>query len=95
VDNADHYCVVIGQMLDNAFIGSLRVRLTMRDGATVEGIPTRPVNVAPGAADELDDTGYARHVSLAGVHVDLAEVCQATVMHPGRAPAEGRAAAGS
>ena len=95
MDNTDHYCVVIGQMLDNAFIGSLCVRLLMRDGAIVEGIPMRPVTVAPGAADELDDSGYARHVSLAGVHVDLAEVYQATVLHPGSAPAEGRAAAGS
>ena len=95
MDNTDHYCVVIGQMLDNAFIGNLRVRLTMRDGTIVDGIPKGPVTVAPGAADELDDTGYAQHVSLAGVHIDLAEVCQATVMHPGRAPAEGRAAAGS
>jgi hypothetical protein len=83
VDNTDHYRVVIGQMLDSAFIGSLCVRLTMRNGAIVEGIPTRPATAAPGAADELDDTGYARHVSLAGVLVDLADVCQAAVMHPG------------
>jgi hypothetical protein len=95
VDTTDHYCVVIGQMLDNAFIGNLRVRLTMRNGAIVEGIPTRPVTVAAGAVDELDDTGYARHVSLAGVRVDLAEVCQAAVLHPGSVPAERRAAASS
>jgi hypothetical protein len=85
VDNTDHYRVVIGQMLDSAFIGGLRIRLTMRNGAIVEGIPTRPATVAPGAAEELDDTGYARHVSLAGVPVDLADVCQAAVMHPERA----------
>jgi hypothetical protein len=86
VDNTDHYCVVIGQMLDNAFIGGLRVRLTMRNGAVVEGIPTRPVTAAPGT-EELDDTGYARHFSIAGVRVDLAEVRQAAVLHPARAEA--------
>jgi hypothetical protein len=84
VDLTDHYCVVIGQLLDSAFIGGLRVRLTMRNGAIVEGIPRRPITVAPGAAEELDDSGYARHVDLAGVHVDLAEVRQAAVMHPAR-----------
>jgi hypothetical protein len=84
----DHYGVVIGQMLDSAFIGGLRVRLTMRNGTIVEGIPARPVTVPPGGLDELDDSGYARHVTLAGVHVDLAEVRQAAVMHPARAAAD-------
>jgi hypothetical protein len=86
VDNTEHYCVVIGQMLDNAFIGGLRVRLTMRNGAIVEGIPTRPVTAAPGA-EELDDTGYVRHFSIAGIGVELAEVRQAAVLHPARAAA--------
>jgi hypothetical protein len=88
VDNTDHYGVVIGQMLDDAFIGSLRVRLTLRNGAIVEGIPTRPVTVASGAPDELDDTGYARHIAIAGVSVDLTEVRQAAVLHPGSAAAD-------
>ena len=81
MDRIDHFVVMVGQILDNALIGGVRVRLTLSDGGVVEGVPILPASVVS-AADEVDDTGYGRWISLAGTTVDLADVRQATIVYP-------------
>jgi hypothetical protein len=81
VDTIDHFHVMVGQVLDNALIGGVLVRLTLSDGGVVEGVPGQPASDIAGR-DELDDSGYARRLSLAGTNVDLADVRQATIVYP-------------
>jgi hypothetical protein len=84
LDTIDHYFVMVGQTLDNARIGGVLVRLTLSEGGVVEGVPVAPLSgVWP--AEEVDDTGYGRWISLGGTTVDLADVRQATIVHPGTA----------
>ena len=80
LDTTDHFFVMVGQALDSALIGGVLVRLTLSDGGEVEGVPVAPVSHAPG--EELDDSGYARWIRLAGVRVDLTDVRQATIVRP-------------
>jgi hypothetical protein len=72
---------MLGQTLDSALIGGVLVRLTLSDGAFVEGVPRAPAS-DPSPHDELDDSGYVRWINLAGTTVDLADVRQATIVHP-------------
>src|SRR4051812_27553985 len=81
VDSVDHFFVMVGQVLDDARIGGVVVRLTLHDGAVVEGVPSEPVADAS-RGDEIDDTGYGHRIEVAGASVDLATVRQATIVHP-------------
>ena len=81
VDSADHFFVTVGQLIDNARIGGIPLIFDMRGGEVVEGVPSDAAfTVRP--EQELDDTGYARRVELAGIAVDLAEVRRVTVVYP-------------
>jgi hypothetical protein len=86
VDTVDHYYVMVGQLIDNALIGGVVIRLTMSDGTVVEGVPAEPGANPTDVAEELDDTGYARRFSIAGADVDLAEVRQAAIVRPSPRP---------
>jgi hypothetical protein len=79
---SEHFFVMVGQLLDNAMIGGLEVRLTLTDGSVVEGVPVTPAS-DPANADELDHTGYPHSIDLAGTRVELATVRQATISYPG------------
>jgi hypothetical protein len=81
---AEHFFIMVGRLLDDARLGRLEVRLVMRDGTALDGVPDEWASRADG--EELDDTGYVREVAIGGVRVDLAEVRQATVVHPESAP---------
>jgi hypothetical protein len=81
LDTIDHFFVMVGQVLDSALIGGVVVRLTLSDGGVVEGVPGAPASDVP-AGEELDDSGYMRWISLSGTSVDLADVRQATIVHP-------------
>jgi hypothetical protein len=81
LDTVDHFFVMVGQILDSAMIGSVLVRLTLADGGVVEGVPSAPASDISGA-EEIDDSGYARYVSIAGSVIDLTDVRQVTIMHP-------------
>ena len=84
LDIADHYFVMVGQLLDNALIGGVLVRLTLRDGVVVQGVPHMPAAAA--SVQELDDTGYPRWVTLGGRTVDMTEVREATIVFPPALP---------
>jgi hypothetical protein len=81
LDTVDHYFVMVGQLLDNAMIGGVRVRLTLSDGVVVEGVPGAPAS-DPSAADELDDSGYTRWIGLDGTRIDLTDVREAAIVRP-------------
>jgi hypothetical protein len=81
LDTTDHFFVMVGQVLDSALIGGVLVRLTLSDGGVVEGVPGAPASEGP-PGEELDDSGYARWIRLAGTSVDLADVRQATIVRP-------------
>jgi len=72
---------MVGQLLDNALIGGVLVRLTLSDGGVVEGIPLQPASDVQ-RGDELDDSGYVRCIDLDGRTVDLAEVHEAAILRP-------------
>jgi hypothetical protein len=82
VDSSDHFLVMVRQLVDDARIGGVPLIFGLSGGDVIEGIPSEPASAAS-PADELDDTGYARRVELAGVEVDLADVRRATIVHPG------------
>jgi hypothetical protein len=81
VDSSDHFFVMVGQLIDNARIGGIPLIFDMRGGEVVEGVPSEAAFSAS-PEQELDDTGYARRVQLAGIAVDLADVRRVTVIYP-------------
>jgi hypothetical protein len=76
-DLAEHYLVIVGQLVDQAAVGRLRVRLELADGSVAEGSP-QPVE---GAAT-LDETGYPALIELGDEVVPLEQVRRATIRHP-------------
>jgi len=83
MDTVEHFFVMVGQLVDEAIIGGISLTVALAGGDVVEGVPTRPASPASGE-DELDDTGYARRIQLAGVSIALADVRRATVVYPDR-----------
>lgn len=81
MEQIEHFFVMVGQLLDDAMIGAVLVRLTLSDGRVVEGVPVEPASAAS-RSDELDDTGYVRWIDIGGVRVELAAVRQAAIVHP-------------
>jgi hypothetical protein len=81
LDTIDHFFVMVGQLLDNAKIGGVLVRLTLSDGRVVEGVPDAATLDLPLGA-ELYDSGYARWIGLAGSSVDLSDVRDVTIVRP-------------
>jgi hypothetical protein len=77
-DLSSHYFVTVGQLLDQAAVGRLRVRLELSGGEVAEGVPcgSQP------SADELDDTGYPRREAIDGRVIALDDVRRVTVFHP-------------
>jgi hypothetical protein len=82
MERGDHFFVMVGQLLDDAMIGGLEVRLTLTDGSVVEGVPVTPAS-DPASTDELDGTGYPHSIDLAGTRVELDAVRQAMISYPG------------
>ena len=78
-DLTSHFYVTVGQLLDQAALGQLRVRLELADGDAAEGVP---FGSGDGEAAELDDTGYPRRVRVDGQVVPLERVRHATIFHP-------------
>ena len=81
LDATDHFFVMVGQVLDSALTGGVRVQLTLRGGDVVDGVPIQPASDVP-PGEELDDSGYVRWLRLGETRVDLAEVRQASFFHP-------------
>jgi len=77
-DLVDHYLSTVGQILDQATVGGLRVCLELADGRVITGTPPRDVP----DEDRNPDTGSLRSLALDGVLVDLDDVRRATVRHP-------------
>jgi len=81
-DLSSHFYVTVGQLLDQAAVGRLRVRVELADGEVAEGVPLTEGGVSD---DELDDTGYPSHVQIDGKVVSLEGVVSALVFHPNEA----------
>ena len=78
-DLSSHYYVTVGQLLDQAAVGRLRVRVELSDGDVAEGVPN---GSQPTADEELDDTGYPRREAIDGRVIALDDVRRVTVFHP-------------
>jgi hypothetical protein len=72
----------VGRLCGDARIAGLTVHLTLVSGEAIVGVPEPPPEVQ--GDEELDDTGYADAVTVAGVAVALSDVVEATLAHPGR-----------
>jgi hypothetical protein len=74
-----HYLVIVGQLLDQAATGGLRIRLELADGRVVEGVP--PFS---GEFDEplSEETGAPVAVNVEGVRIELGLVRRATILYP-------------
>ena len=62
-DLSAHFYVTIGQPLDQAAVGRLRVRLELADAGVVEGVPFGSGGIE---GPELDDSGYPRAMLVEG-----------------------------
>ena len=78
-DLSSHFYFAVGQLLDHASLGGLRVRLELSDGRVAEGVPGES---GGGDERELDDTGYPRRVRVDGHVVALDRVRHASIFHP-------------
>src|SRR4051794_41914875 len=77
-DLVDHYRSTVGQILDQATVGGLRVCLELADGRIVRGTPPRDAR----DEDRDPETGSLRSLALDGVLVDLDEVRRAAGRPP-------------
>ena len=78
-DLHSHFYFAVGQLLDQAAVGRLRVRVELSDGGAAAGVPSR----AEERSDtELDDTGYPQLVRVGDHVVPLEHVRRATIVHP-------------
>ena len=77
-DRSGHFCVTVGQLLDQAALGGFRVEVELRGGDVADGIP----GACQGFGDRLGETGYPQHFELDGVVLSLASVIRAAVVHP-------------
>jgi hypothetical protein len=85
-DRVSHFFLTVGRLCEYACTGKFVVRLRLSGGDEVVGVP-EPLRETEGA-DELDTTGYADGVTIAGVAVALSDVVEASVARPdGRRPA--------
>ena len=80
-ERVSQFFLSVARLCGDAHTGGLQVRLTLVSGAEIVGVP-EPLPEAEGG-DELDATGYADSVTIAGVAVALSEVVEASVGHPG------------
>jgi hypothetical protein len=78
-DLSSHFYATVGQLLDHAALGRLRVRLELADGGVADGVPFGAPDYEDGA---LDDTGYPRRARVDGQVVALDSVRHATIFHP-------------
>jgi hypothetical protein len=82
-ERVSQFFLSVGRLCADAHIGRLTVRLTLVSGSEVVGVPDPPPESE--GADELDATGYADGVNIAGVAVALSDVIEASVGRPGEA----------
>jgi hypothetical protein len=82
-ERVSQFYLSVGRLCADAHTGRLTVRLTLATGTEVVGVPDPPPETEGG--DELDATGYADGVTIAGVAVALSDVIEASVSHPGEA----------
>lgn len=87
-DLRSHFYTSVGQLLDQAAIGRLDVRLELFDGNQIEGVPLRSAHREDA---ELDETGYPRSIKVGGHVVVLERVRQAAILHPDAGSAGPRA----
>jgi hypothetical protein len=80
-ERVSQFFVSVGRLCADAHIGRLTVRLTLVSGAEIVGVPDPPPETE--GSGELDATGYADGVTVAGVAVALSDVIEASVGHPG------------
>ncbi len=83
-ERLEHFYVMVEQLLDGARIGGVLVRLTLRDGSVVDGIPLAPTSAS--ARDDQVDDSVVRQIALTSATVDMADVREATILRP-RSPA--------
>ena len=82
-DLSSHFYATVGQVLDQAALGRLHVRLELSDGSVVIGVPSAS---EVHADDQLEDTGYPRHIRVEDHVVTLECVRQAAIFHPASQP---------
>ena len=82
-DLRSHFYAAVGQLLDQASVGQLDVRVELLDGTALEGVPSRAEAESDG---ELDDTGYPLLVNVGLERIALEQVRRATIIHPDGEP---------
>lgn len=85
MDEVRQFWIGVGGVLESAFLAHSTVRVLLSDGRTVEGVPDQPrADVAPG--DQLDETGMARTVDVAGTTLALQDVSEIVFIRPLQPP---------
>ena len=82
-DLSSHFYATVGQVLDQAALGRLHVRLELSDGSVVIGVPSAS---EVHSDDQLEDTGYPRRIRVEEHVVTLERVRQAAIFHPRSPP---------
>lgn len=79
-----HFVAMLGSCWDDARIAGLPMRLELWDGSSLEGVPIDPAHRHDGDVEELDHTGVAHRLELAGVAVEAADVRMYAAVLPDR-----------
>ena len=79
-ERVSQFFLSVGRLCADAHTGRLTVRLTLVSGSEIVGVPDPPPEAEGG--DELDATGYADGLTVAGVAIALSDVVEASVGRP-------------
>jgi hypothetical protein len=74
------FFVGVGRMCADAAIARLRVSLRLASGLEIAGVPDPPAPTE--GAGQLDETGLADQIAVAGTVVALSDVVEAVLIHP-------------
>ena len=72
---------MVGELCDKARVADVELELTMVDGTVLTGVPRATADHET-AADQVDHTGYADRVEIAGDHVELTAISQVSLRLP-------------
>lgn len=81
-DLRDHFYFLVGTACEHARTGKLPVAVITRDGRTLQGVPAPQDAGTASAAEEVDDSGFARRLEIDGDPVALDTIVELRVCLP-------------
>ena len=80
-DRTAQFYVIVGTICDDARVANMAVRVLLRDGRDVVGVPGTATTGGT-SGDELDDTGVRRVISVDSHVIRLEDITEISLVVP-------------